>query len=236
MAGILIYTAGGDSEGTLGGLVRQGRSDCLTRIFKNAIDNAKMCSSDPVCITSLGQGRNSQNLAACHSCCLIPETSCEQFNIALDRGMVIGTFEEPSAGLYSIWKEIPSEIPVNRSDSETTVLLSVCEAGMPMTDLSNDTIWDYIIDDSNDEAEKQVLEELKLRAVRNYEKPIYKGELKRADVTRIQADYIWKQSKTALFLSENIDEYGKAVNNGWKCYCEAVIPINVDQLLKDIEK
>ena len=103
MAGILIYTASGDSEGTLGGLVRQGREDCLPRIFKEAVEHAQLCSNDPVCITSKGQGRESLNLAACHACGLIPETSCEVYNIMLDRGLVVGTFEEPMEGFYSKW-------------------------------------------------------------------------------------------------------------------------------------
>ena len=72
MAGILIYTASGDSEGTLGGLVRQGRPDAFPRIFRKAIDSAKTCSNDPVCIMSHGQGRDSLNLAACHACALLP--------------------------------------------------------------------------------------------------------------------------------------------------------------------
>ena len=54
MAGILIYTASGDSEGTLGGLVRQGRSDTLPNVFRKAIESAIACSNDPVC--SLSQG------------------------------------------------------------------------------------------------------------------------------------------------------------------------------------
>lgn len=103
MAGILIYTASGDSEGTLGGLVRQGYVDCLPRIFKKAVETARICSNDPVCISSEGQGRDALNLAACHACLLLPETSCEEFNIFLDRAMVIGTFEHPNMGFYSNW-------------------------------------------------------------------------------------------------------------------------------------
>ena len=77
MAGIFIYTASGDAEGTLGGLVRQGRPDAFPRILRKAIANAKTCSNDPVCIMSRGQGRDSLNLAACHACGLLPETCCE---------------------------------------------------------------------------------------------------------------------------------------------------------------
>lgn len=101
MAGIFIYTASGDSEGTLGGLVRQGKPDAFPKIFKRAIDGARTCSNDPVCILSHGQGRESLNLAACHACALLPETCCEERNGFLDRGVVIGTYENPQMGFYN---------------------------------------------------------------------------------------------------------------------------------------
>ncbi|WP_164669393.1 DUF1998 domain-containing protein [Virgibacillus doumboii] len=91
MSGILIYTASGDSEGTLGGLVRQGDSEFFNRIFANAVNRASWCSSDPLCIESEGQGMGALNLSACHACSLLPETSCEEFNRLLDRALVIGT-------------------------------------------------------------------------------------------------------------------------------------------------
>ncbi|WP_419724821.1 DrmB family protein [Terrisporobacter petrolearius] len=97
MNGILIYTADSDSEGSLGGLVKQGRTDILPKIFRNAIKRAKWCSYDPVCINSNGQGRKSQNLAACHSCTLLPETSCEEFNILLDRALIVGDLNSNSS-------------------------------------------------------------------------------------------------------------------------------------------
>jgi len=103
MSGMFIYTASGDSEGTLGGIVRQGHSDCLPRIFKKALEAARICSNDPVCISSSGQGRDSLNLGACHACSLLPETSCEDYNVFLDRGLVVGTFENSSIGLFSSW-------------------------------------------------------------------------------------------------------------------------------------
>lgn len=101
MAGVLIYTASGDSEGTLGGLVRQGRSDAFPKILRKAIGKAKTCSNDPVCIMSHGQGRDSLNLAACHACALLPETCCEERNAFLDRGMIIGTFEDKKIGFWN---------------------------------------------------------------------------------------------------------------------------------------
>ena len=101
MAGIFIYTASGDCEGTLGGLVRQGRSDTFPGILKKAIANAQICSNDPVCIMSRGQGRDSLNLAACHACGLLPETCCEERNGFLDRAMIVGTYENRTIGFWN---------------------------------------------------------------------------------------------------------------------------------------
>ena len=105
MAGLLIYTASGDSEGTLGGLVRQGEPGRLDRTLRAALQNAAICSSDPLCIESKGQGLYSLNLSACHACSLLPETSCELGNVVLDRGLVIGTSDKPRLGYFSDFLE-----------------------------------------------------------------------------------------------------------------------------------
>ncbi|MFD9653490.1 DrmB family protein [Streptomyces mirabilis] len=104
MAGVLIYTAAGDSEGTMGGLVRMALPQNIGPVFQNALDGARWCSTDPVCMElgEAGQGPDSCNLAACHGCALLPETSCEEFNRFLDRGLVVGTFKEPTLGFFSL--------------------------------------------------------------------------------------------------------------------------------------
>ena len=56
MSGVLIYTASGDSEGSLGGLVRQGEQGRLERVLIRALRTALWCSSDPTCVESSGQG------------------------------------------------------------------------------------------------------------------------------------------------------------------------------------
>jgi hypothetical protein len=101
MCGVLIYTASGDSEGSMGGLVRQGGQGLFENIVMRAIQKAGWCSSDPVCIESNGQGAENSNLAACHSCCLLPETSCEEGNRLLDRGLLVGKPGEPNIGFFS---------------------------------------------------------------------------------------------------------------------------------------
>ena len=92
MSGFLIYTAAGDAEGTMGGLVRMGKPGEIERVVAGALAAADWCSADPVCmeVGEGGQGPDSCNLAACHSCGLVPETACEEFNRFLDRGLLVG--------------------------------------------------------------------------------------------------------------------------------------------------
>lgn len=101
MSAVLIYTAAGDTEGSMGGLVRQGLKDRLPQLIENAILRASWCSSDPVCLESTGQGPAGMNMAACHSCALLPETSCELMNLQLDRTLLVGSLNNPDAGFFS---------------------------------------------------------------------------------------------------------------------------------------
>lgn len=100
MAGILIYTATPDSEGSLGGVVDSGNIERFKNSVLKALEDASWCSSDPLCIQSKGQGIDNLNLAACHSCLLLPETSCELRNCYLDRASVIGTLENKDMAFF----------------------------------------------------------------------------------------------------------------------------------------
>lgn len=100
VAGLLVYTSTPDSEGSLGGLVRQGEKERLAATISSAIEDASWCSSDPLCIESEGQGPDAVNLAACHACLLASETSCEEFNRFLDRALLTGTLDDPAVGYF----------------------------------------------------------------------------------------------------------------------------------------
>lgn len=97
MAGLLIYTATSDSDGTLGGLQRQGEPSRISRTIWDAVHSMEWCSSDPLCIERV---RESHSLAACHACCFTPETSCEQHNRFLDRAMLVGLPENQEIGFF----------------------------------------------------------------------------------------------------------------------------------------
>lgn len=100
MAGILLYTSSSDSDGSLGGLVRMGETEEFENIFRNMLQEATWCSSDPVCIESTAQGYDSLNYAACHACTLLPETCCEMRNCLLDRGAIVGTIQDRELGFF----------------------------------------------------------------------------------------------------------------------------------------
>lgn len=44
-----------------------------------------------MCIESEPQSIDGLNLAACHACCLAPETACESQNLLLDRAFIVGS-------------------------------------------------------------------------------------------------------------------------------------------------
>ena len=100
-AGVLIYTAAGDVEGTLGGLARQGEPPRLAGTMLRALETAAWCSSDPLCRESSGQGFGAMNIGACYACTLVSETSCAYFNVLLDRGFLVG-----SERLHGFFQEI----------------------------------------------------------------------------------------------------------------------------------
>jgi hypothetical protein len=85
----------------MGGLVRQGKPGRFEATLRRAIHRASWCSSDPVCIESKGQGSDNSNLAACHGCSLLPETSCEEGNRLLDRALLAGKPENRGIGFFS---------------------------------------------------------------------------------------------------------------------------------------
>jgi hypothetical protein len=103
MAGILIYTATADSEGSLGGLVEMGRPENLGPMFQRAIEGARLCANDPLCAdrTPLSTGTD-LNGAACHACLLISETACEAANHFLDRGIIVPTVAKDDTAFFSI--------------------------------------------------------------------------------------------------------------------------------------
>jgi hypothetical protein len=99
--GLLIYTATAGTQGTLGGLLAV--LPRLSVIINAALDKLALCSSDPICAEHRPSSQTDERAlagAACHSCLLVAETSCEQRNLYLDRSLVVPTIAVEDAALF----------------------------------------------------------------------------------------------------------------------------------------
>jgi hypothetical protein len=100
-AGILLYTAAPDAEGTLGGLISAGDPDRLGLLLQRIADRPA-CASDPMCSEHCpSEEDGSLHGAACHACLFVPETSCERGNRYLDRSTLAPTLAETKLGFLA---------------------------------------------------------------------------------------------------------------------------------------
>ena len=99
-AGILVYTAAADSDGTLGGLVNLGNPENLGRLLNQALSRAGVCSSDPLCAEHKPDRDRSLHAASCHACSFVSETSCERGNRYIDRAFVVPTLDTAEAAFF----------------------------------------------------------------------------------------------------------------------------------------
>ena len=235
MSGILIYTASGDSEGTMGGLVRQGRADTFPGIFRKAIEGALTCSNDPVCSLSMGQGRDSLNLSACYACTLVPETSCEEFNVFLDRGVIVGTYEERDIGFFTdyIFEKGSNPVVTKNIDKGKTQVL-ITDTGTDLKNAQYTDIWKNLLQFSSDKNEKSLISAL-LKRVDEYkksEKPYQAGTFQVVgNPNYYNVDLYWPKKKVMIFSAENYEEYEIAVNSEWNCFYLGAENISVEDIL-----
>ena len=238
MAGILIYTASGDAEGTLGGLVREGRPDTLPEIFARALDKVRYCANDPVCSMSHGQGSHSLNLAACYACALLPETSCECFNTYLDRGLVVGTLENKEMGFWSEKNAVAAvrpaggKKPVSRGEKQAVAKL--IRKARPSRILTkkrilgqhNDgsEIWERLLNLYPEDSMA-----MKLRQLKNFShgrklapsdmdvELTYRQKGQSKD-SYVQADVCWEKERVLLFVPEGAVDYETATDSQYQCF------------------
>ena len=246
MAGILIYTASGDSEGTMGGLVRQGRADTFPKMFKKAIESAMTCSNDPVCSLSQGQGRDSLNMAACYSCTLIPETSCEEFNVFLDRGVVVGTFNNKNIAFFN--SQLYGEAKWNTQSGGSTTLTTerpvssvtsiIPGVGTDMSAVSYKDIWGALLQWAEG-PEYEIISQLRdsSAAFAETEKPLCDCEfLLSGSSEKHECDLLWKKARIAFFTESNNDDYLLAKGSTWRCFSTADPAFTVQKLLAALKE
>jgi hypothetical protein len=91
-----------DSAGSLGGVVALTEPGRLATAVAETMERAGWCSSDPLCSEAIAAGVDSLNLAACHACMLLPEVSCEEMNLLLDRAGVVDAPGAPGFGFFDV--------------------------------------------------------------------------------------------------------------------------------------
>ena len=99
--GLLLYTASTGAQGTLGGLVAV--LPRLGAIAERALDRLALCSGDPICAEHDPDHHSDERAlsgAACHSCLLVAETSCEARNLYLDRALTAPTVLTAETALF----------------------------------------------------------------------------------------------------------------------------------------
>lgn len=99
--GLLLYTATTGAQGTLGGLTAV--LPRLGAIAERALDRLALCSGDPICAEHDPDAHGDERAlsgAACHSCLLVAETSCEARNLYLDRALTAPTVLTERAALF----------------------------------------------------------------------------------------------------------------------------------------
>jgi hypothetical protein len=82
----LLYATQPGSEGTLGGLV--ALVPYFNETMRTTFEMLETCSGDPLCVENYFTPGH-YNGAACYSCLLISETSCEHRNMWLDRNVLM---------------------------------------------------------------------------------------------------------------------------------------------------
>ncbi len=139
MAGVLIYTAAPDSQGTLGGLVSLGEPDTLGRHLDQALEAVRLCASDPLCAEHHPRESLTLHAAACHACLFAPETSCERGNKYLDRSVLVGTMQRSDLAFFDETelpkpvtptppaKKAATEKPLKGHSPEVEELLAFCD-------------------------------------------------------------------------------------------------------------
>jgi hypothetical protein len=200
MAGVLIYTAAPDSQGTLGGLVSLGEPDSLGRHLDQALEGVRLCASDPLCAEHHPRESLTLHAAACHACLFAPETSCERGNKYLDRAVLVGTVQRSDLAFFNE-DEGPKPLPPKKGASqkpaaEVEELLAYCDGRCR-----------EIITDCAANA-------LPLPVV-GYELTDPQGKV------CADAELAWESRKVAVLLPERMEAVTAFLGQGWKVFSVA---------------
>jgi len=178
------------------------------------------------------------NLSACYSCALIPETSCEEFNSFLDRGVVVGTFDNPNLGFFQgVYEGTPTSHDNSVICEAPKAILVYRGGGTDLSDSSYEDIWNNLLGWTADETETALLRDLinKSALLADKEKPVMSGTIldpiTQAEYT---CDLIWTNAKVIFLAAENEDILSAIQDCGWTCFCGATAELTADEIIRTI--
>jgi Domain of unknown function (DUF1998) len=205
MAGVLLYTAAPDSEGTLGGLVALGEPKVLGRHLDQALEAMRLCASDPLCAEHhpIKDGLTLHG-AACHACLFLPETSCERGNKYLDRSVLVSTVESDGLAFFTDFVET---VPV------TTITAETDESATPPHPVESTL---SATDELVDLCDERCQEFLRSWSQRKLPMPEVGFELP-DDRDRVcaHAELAWPSRKIVAVLPEGCDQRPEFEKRGW---------------------
>jgi hypothetical protein len=208
MAGILLYTAAPDSEGTLGGLVALGEPKSLGRHLDQALEAMRLCASDPLCAEHhpLKDGLTLHG-AACHACLFLPETSCERGNKYLDRSLLVSTVESDDSAFFASFAEAVPKARITADTDESITPPKPVETTLDETDLLVDR------------CDERVQGFLRSWIGRGLPLPKVGYDLL-DDKGRVHAgaELAWPDRKIAVVLPERIDVNEEFQKRGWAVF------------------
>jgi Domain of unknown function (DUF1998) len=220
MAGILLYTAAPDSEGTLGGLVARGEPMALGRHLDQALESMRLCASDPLCAEHhpFKDGLTLHG-AACHACLFLPETSCERGNKYLDRSVLVSTVESAELAFFTDHAEPIPEATITAGTDESITPPQPVESHL--------TPSDEVVDYSDERCQE---------FVRSWAKsgrplPVVGFELQDSK-SRIcgQAELAWPKHRIAAVFPEDEDAKASFEQQGWVVFDAAELARHESEL------
>lgn len=217
MSGILIYTSSSDSDGSLGGLVRQGRPENLSTVISEALRELTWCSSDPLCIQETAQGYDYLNYAACHSCMLLPETSCSNGNCLLDRAALIGLPDNPTLGFFNekIWMDVDAGDKTQEKANPPLELVAV-DSGGDYRGMSFTRACRSAVREESDDAFKRFAESVGSLGDDSLENPDCDVEMTANGAEELYATLAWRNARVMILDEEDAQYFDEAFGDGWQ--------------------
>lgn len=175
---------------------------------------------------------------ACYSC-LLNYYNQKQHDI-LKRRYALDFYHMFNLSLDEVWpatkEENVYEIVNPFQDNEVSQKLQIafCNNGQNQAADSVEEIWTNLIEDCGEE-EKDILKTILKKCPQKISKPWYREKLKVLETgEEIFTDLIWKEKKVILFLSENVEDYEKAKETEFACYCLNE-NFDIDEFISKIE-